>query len=252
MAAIRKAIDYIERELADLVDVYHEQANVFSALVGIYGTKALDAVSNYEKNRNLDTAQQRFPDVRFVPGHAPDDLGELASLADALLLMDVLEHVPDDFLVLSRLLAACRPGCHLLVTVPADDALWSPHDESFGHYRRYDRPRFERLWDGLPVRVRLVSYFNTRLYWLIRAIRWRNQRRRSAAGAAGTDFWLPSRPLNTMLTGIFAGEGARLEKGIDRPTKPYLRGASLIAVLRREEGTIGQRTKPAGLLPDRR
>jgi hypothetical protein len=50
--AIRRAIDYIERELADLVELYYEQANVFSALVGIYGTKALDSVSNYEKHRH--------------------------------------------------------------------------------------------------------------------------------------------------------------------------------------------------------
>ncbi|TLY30059.1 MAG: hypothetical protein E6K63_03120 [Nitrospirae bacterium] len=64
IAAIRRAIDYIERELADLVDLYYEQANVFSALVGIYGTKALDSVSNYEKHRHIDTAQQRFPDLR--------------------------------------------------------------------------------------------------------------------------------------------------------------------------------------------
>lgn len=64
VAAIRRAIDYIERELADLIDIYYEQANVFSALVGIMGTKALDKVSNYEKHRNLDTAQQRFPDLK--------------------------------------------------------------------------------------------------------------------------------------------------------------------------------------------
>ena len=38
--------------------------NVFSAIVGIFGTKALDSVSNYEKHRNVDTAQQRFPDLR--------------------------------------------------------------------------------------------------------------------------------------------------------------------------------------------
>jgi hypothetical protein len=64
ITAIRRAIDYIERELADLADLYYEQANVFSALVGIYGTKALDSVSNYEKHRHIDTAQQRFPDLR--------------------------------------------------------------------------------------------------------------------------------------------------------------------------------------------
>jgi hypothetical protein len=63
-SAIRRAIDYIERELAEFVEVYYEQANVFSALVGIFGTKALDAYSNYEKHRHVDVAQQRFPDLR--------------------------------------------------------------------------------------------------------------------------------------------------------------------------------------------
>jgi hypothetical protein len=64
IGAIRRAIDYIERELADLVELYFEQANVFSALVGMFGTKALDSVSNYEKHRHSHTAQQRFPDLR--------------------------------------------------------------------------------------------------------------------------------------------------------------------------------------------
>ena len=59
--AIGRAIDYVERELADLVDIYFEQANVFSALVSIYGAKALDSVSAYEKHRHTDVAQQRFP-----------------------------------------------------------------------------------------------------------------------------------------------------------------------------------------------
>lgn len=64
IGSVRRAIDYIERELTELVDIYHEQMNVFSAIVGIFGTKALDSVSNYEKHRNVDTAQQRFPDLR--------------------------------------------------------------------------------------------------------------------------------------------------------------------------------------------
>lgn len=64
VTAIRKAIEYVERELADLMDLYFEQANVFSALVGIYATKALAANSVYEKSRHLDMAQQRFPDLQ--------------------------------------------------------------------------------------------------------------------------------------------------------------------------------------------
>lgn len=64
VGAIRRAIEYMERELSELVEIYYEQANVFSAIVGIFGTRALDQVSNYEKHRNQDTAQQRFPDLK--------------------------------------------------------------------------------------------------------------------------------------------------------------------------------------------
>jgi hypothetical protein len=63
IGAIGKAIDYVERGLVDLAEIYLEQANVFSALVGIFGTKALDSVSNFEKHRHSYTAQQRFPDL---------------------------------------------------------------------------------------------------------------------------------------------------------------------------------------------
>jgi hypothetical protein len=80
--AIQKAIDYIEKGLADLVEIYLEQANVFSALVGIYGAKALDATSVYEKHRHLDLAQQRFPDLRKKgSGQNPGPLVSLESKA---------------------------------------------------------------------------------------------------------------------------------------------------------------------------
>ena len=61
--SISRTIDYIQDQLVDWVDIYYEQMNVFSAIVGIFGTKGLDSFSEYEKHRNLDTAQQRFPDL---------------------------------------------------------------------------------------------------------------------------------------------------------------------------------------------
>jgi hypothetical protein len=63
IGAFRRAVDYMEKELGDLVEIYYEQANVFSAIVGIFGTRALDSFSNYEKHRHAHTAQQRFPDL---------------------------------------------------------------------------------------------------------------------------------------------------------------------------------------------
>lgn len=60
---ITKAVDFVEREAGELVELYLEQRNVFSAIVGIFGIKALDAVSPYKKHKHPDVAQQRFPDL---------------------------------------------------------------------------------------------------------------------------------------------------------------------------------------------
>lgn len=70
---IARAIDYIEKQLTELIDIYHEQANVFSGIVGIYGAKALHAFSPYEKHKHLDTAQQRFPDLRHKKSKIPPE-----------------------------------------------------------------------------------------------------------------------------------------------------------------------------------
>lgn len=60
---IQKAVEYIEQQLADFVEIYFEQANVFSGLIGIFGVRALDVYSPYKKHKHPDIAQQRFPDL---------------------------------------------------------------------------------------------------------------------------------------------------------------------------------------------
>src|ERR1700683_107640 len=51
---IKKAVAYIEKQTADLVDLYLEQANVFSAIIGIFGVKGLHSVSPYKKHKHPD------------------------------------------------------------------------------------------------------------------------------------------------------------------------------------------------------
>jgi hypothetical protein len=60
---IRKAVDWAEQRASELVELYYEQANVFSGIVGMYGAKALDVFSPYKKHRHPDIAQSRFPDL---------------------------------------------------------------------------------------------------------------------------------------------------------------------------------------------
>ncbi|HEV2969964.1 MAG TPA: class I SAM-dependent methyltransferase [Pirellulales bacterium] len=195
-------------------------------------------------------AQRRYPAVQFIQGFAPADLGRLVDDARLVLMMDVLEHVPDDFRLFSQISAAVRPGAYLLITVPADQRLWNRHDESFGHYRRYDRERLTQLWEGLPLKPLLVSHFNSRLYPLIKTVRAINRRRGEVAGVAGTDFRIPSPPVNRLLENIFAGERGTLCNSLRRHRDGYRKGVSLIALLQREAGPIPARDKPADLTPD--
>lgn len=197
-------------------------------------------------------AKERFPQTDFILGRAPDDLGSIAGEARLVLMMDVLEHVPDDFSLFSAVASAVQPGCYLLITVPADRRLWSGHDESFGHYRRYDARRLAQIWAGLPIEPLLVSHFNRRLYPLIKGVRtlnrWRGPGR--VAGRAGTDFAVPPAPLNRALENIFAGEARQLCRGLRIGKAAYRKGVSLLALLQRKPGQIDLRQKPPAVEAD--
>lgn len=198
----------------------------------------------------IEHARSRFPAVEFACETDFTRRTDWLERANVVLLMDVLEHVEDDFLFLSQMLAPLAPGAKVLITVPADGRLWTAHDESFGHWRRYDLERLAATWHGLAVGERLLSGYNARLYPVIRAVRAVTSARGKALGRAGTDFSMPPAFANRMLENFFAGESAPLERSLDRGRPAYRHGASLIAVLERREGALPPRTRPASIARD--
>jgi SAM-dependent methyltransferase len=189
-------------------------------------------------------AKARFPAVDFRLGLAPAILGDDAGRADLFMMMDVLEHIEDDYLALSSLLDAAKPGALFYLTVPANMALWTQHDVSFGHYRRYDPARFRRAWAGLPVTEMLLSHYSARLYPVIRTVREISRVLNKPFGHNETDLSIPARPINDALHRLFAGEGSRLARVLDGRGPAYPFGSSLVAIIRRESGSITPRTKP--------
>jgi len=147
--------------------------------------------------------------------------------------MDVLEHVPDDRSFLAAVVDRLEDGDLLLLTVPADMALWSPHDESHGHYLRYDEARLRSAWAGFDLEELALSHFTARLYPLIRAIRGFSRRSGRSFGDAGTDLKMPSPPINRLLQRLMSGEAGPLLKQLQYPQKrAYSQGVSLLAALR--------------------
>jgi len=178
-------------------------------------------------------ARIRFPHIAFVGGRAPDDVLAEAARTDVFVLTDVLEHVEKDRPMVEALVAAAKPGAHFLLTVPANQALWTEHDVSHGHFRRYSLESFRAVWENLPIETRLLSYYNTRLYPVVYTLRRLSQLRNAPPSHNDTDLSLPPPPVNRALQAVLAGESRRLVNQIDRRGSAYRRGVSVIGLFRK-------------------
>jgi len=91
--------------------------------------------------------------------------------AGLVLMMDVLEHVPDDAALLRDYSKDLKSGSYVLITVPAFPFLWSGHDVFLEHYRRYTKSTLletVRAAEMEPVKLR---FFFGLLFPLIALIR---------------------------------------------------------------------------------
>jgi SAM-dependent methyltransferase len=70
---------------------------------------------------------------------------DAAAQFDAILYIDVLEHIEDDREELRQAAAHLRPGGSLIVLAPAHDWLYTEFDRAIGHVRRYSKSSLSRL-----------------------------------------------------------------------------------------------------------
>jgi len=88
-------------------------------------------------------------------------LGDLdrGALFDAILYVDVLEHIEDDAGEVRGAARHLRSGGHLVVLSPAHPWLYSPFDAAIGHHRRYTRASLRALAPGElePVLLRYLD-----------------------------------------------------------------------------------------------
>lgn len=82
--------------------------------------------------------------------------------ANTVLMMDVLEHVEDDAGLLSGYLQKAPAQARVIITVPAFQFLWSPHDVFLEHFRRYTlRTLADTLERAGAVPIRMHYYYGT-------------------------------------------------------------------------------------------
>ncbi|HEX2878922.1 MAG TPA: methyltransferase domain-containing protein [Polyangiaceae bacterium] len=103
----------------------------------------------------LDTLRSTAPSGLTFSRDVP------AERFDAIMLLDVLEHVPDDHAFLNDLVEnRLTPGGFVLASVPAWQPLFTRHDVALGHYRRYSPAALQTLIAS----TRLVSVLQGGLF----------------------------------------------------------------------------------------
>lgn len=104
--------------------------------------------------------------ARSLPATTRLHVGTLATLPaaeglfDAVLYVNVLEHIEDDATEITQAYARLAPGGYLLILVPAHQWLFSRFDSAIGHFRRYTRSRLRRVLPASGL-VRRLAYLDS-------------------------------------------------------------------------------------------
>src|SRR5262245_42142426 len=118
------------------------------------------AVDNAFTDQQLERLRGRLT-VPNVSLFSSLDAVPLARPAALVLLLDVIEHVPDDatFLREIRQRTLVGAGTWILMTVPSFQSLFSSHDRFLGHYRMYTVRLFRQLLSPLKLEPAEEGYF---------------------------------------------------------------------------------------------
>jgi SAM-dependent methyltransferase len=140
----------------------------------------------------------------FLPATIP--FGD--QLFDLIVMTDVLEHLGDQAGTLRSLRARSRQGGWLLMTVPAMTWLWSDHDVTHHHLRRYGARELRALVETAGFDVSYLSCYNFLLFPVIAATRMLQRLRALDHNAVNGrhDLAMPAAIINSLLKSIFSSE----------------------------------------------
>lgn len=89
---------------------------------------------------------------------------------DTAVLINVLEHLPDDHRAIADLYESLAPGGKLVLWVPAFESLYGKFDQRIGHYRRYRKGELQALLHSVGFQQVTARYTNLPgffAWWLV-------------------------------------------------------------------------------------
>lgn len=169
----------------------------------------------------MDDYNLRFPDHHF----------------DAVLMVDVLEHLDHEGWLLKEAERVLKPGGIAIAIVPAFKFLWGHHDVISGHYRRYSMDDLRSIIRAVtPLQIIRDSYFNSLLFTPIAALRL--LRRVFKIVPRESDFAINNRWINVIFAEVMNWE----RKLLSKMRFPF--GVSIMLVLRKPASESSIVTEP--------
>ncbi len=126
-----------------------------------------DVIGIENNPKPIAIAQKRGYDVR--QGHAENMPFDDASF-ELVAALDIVEHCPDDQVILSECHRVLKKSGYIIVTVPAFQWLWSYNDVINKHYRRYTTAQLSDVLHKTGFEVRHITYNNFFIFPLAAAM----------------------------------------------------------------------------------
>jgi SAM-dependent methyltransferase len=172
----------------------------------------------------LDRPGRRLIEADLTRPMAPD-----IPAHDAVLALDVIEHLDDDAAAVGRLASLTKPGGYVVVSVPALPEMYGEFDRIQGHRRRYLPSGLRAAFADSGLVVERVFWWGR---WLVPTLRRQRAGRRMRPGESAAEVYrrylgLPPWPMGTVARLAFAIERRGAIRGRLRV------GTSLFAVARR-------------------
>lgn len=120
--------------------------------------RAVSATRNRVSTPDIVVRQENFM--------ASDD----GSLYDLILFHDVLEHVQNDCLFLSKISESLTGGGAVLCSFPVKMREWRWDDDNYGHYRRYEPEALHDLFADAGLCIVVVWDMTFPFIWLMRRV----------------------------------------------------------------------------------
>jgi SAM-dependent methyltransferase len=145
--------------------------------------------------------------AKLARGSLPQEVPFVPGRFDLVVMTDVLEHLDDERGSLWAVRESLKPGGWLLMTVPALGWLWSEHDVTHHHRRRYCASELRRLLVDTGFIINYLSYYNFLLFPAIAFVRcWQRWRAGDSPGNGRHNIVMPSRLMNALLFHLFSCE----------------------------------------------